>query len=186
MIEATEPDGATAHLPTQRNVRVVNAPSIPPSTASATSSSASSAVKHFRRVATRFDKLARNFLAAVLLARRASLAQALPVHDLSELALRGRRSVSEWPCPSLRPRLLLMDEPFASVDAFTRLKLQAELHAWPTRPTVLFLTDDVSEAILLGDRIIVMSVRRRASGRSSRSRPATATRRVRPRPQDDP
>lgn len=62
---------------------------------------------------------------------------------------------------ALRPRLLLMDEPFASVDAFTRLKLQAELKALlaRSRPTVLFVTHDVSEAILLGDRIIVMSAR---------------------------
>lgn len=62
---------------------------------------------------------------------------------------------------ALRPSLLLMDEPFASVDAFTRLKLQAELKALLARlrPTVVFVTHDVSEAILLGDRIIVMSPR---------------------------
>lgn len=62
---------------------------------------------------------------------------------------------------ALRPSLLLMDEPFASVDAFTRLKLQAELKALlaRSRPTVVFVTHDVSEAILLGDRIVVMSAR---------------------------
>lgn len=62
---------------------------------------------------------------------------------------------------ALRPKLLLMDEPFASVDAFTRLKLQAEFKALLKldRPTVLFVTHDVSEAILLGDIIIVMSAR---------------------------
>jgi ABC-type nitrate/sulfonate/bicarbonate transport system ATPase subunit len=54
-----------------------------------------------------------------------------------------------------------MDEPFASVDAFTRLKLQAEFKALLKldRPTVLFVTHDVSEAILLGDIIVVMSAR---------------------------
>ena len=62
---------------------------------------------------------------------------------------------------ALRPKLLLMDEPFASVDAFTRLKLQAEFKALLKldRPTVLFVTHDVSEAILLGDVIVVMSAR---------------------------
>jgi ABC-type nitrate/sulfonate/bicarbonate transport system ATPase subunit len=62
---------------------------------------------------------------------------------------------------ALRPKLLLMDEPFASVDAFTRLKLQAEFKTLLKldRPTVLFVTHDVSEAILLGDVIVVMSAR---------------------------
>jgi ABC-type nitrate/sulfonate/bicarbonate transport system ATPase subunit len=71
---------------------------------------------------------------------------------------------------ALRPRLLLMDEPFASVDAFTRLKLQQEFKALLKlhRPTVLFVTHDVSEAILLGDVIVVMS-----------QRPASIVRRIR-------
>lgn len=62
---------------------------------------------------------------------------------------------------ALRPKLLLMDEPFASVDAFTRLKLQAEFKSLLKldNPAVLFVTHDVSEAILLGDMIVVMSPR---------------------------
>lgn len=62
---------------------------------------------------------------------------------------------------ALRPKLLLLDEPFASVDAFTRLKLQGELKTLLSldKPTVLFVTHDVSEAILLGNEIVVMSPR---------------------------
>lgn len=62
---------------------------------------------------------------------------------------------------ALRPRLLLLDEPFAAVDAFTRLKLQQELKSLLKRyqPTVMFVTHDVPEAIALGDVIVVMSQR---------------------------
>jgi ABC-type nitrate/sulfonate/bicarbonate transport system ATPase subunit len=62
---------------------------------------------------------------------------------------------------ALRPRLLLLDEPFAAVDAFTRLKLQHELTTLLKRyrPTVMFVTHDVAEAIALGDMIVVMSDR---------------------------
>jgi NitT/TauT family transport system ATP-binding protein len=62
---------------------------------------------------------------------------------------------------ALRPRLLLLDEPFGAVDAFTRLKLQQELMTLLQRyrPTVMFVTHDVSEAIALGDAIVVMSQR---------------------------
>src|SRR6185437_2619178 len=62
---------------------------------------------------------------------------------------------------ALRPRLLLLDEPFAAVDAFTRLKLQQEFKTLLklNRPTVLFVTHDVPEAIALGDVIVVMSQR---------------------------
>jgi len=62
---------------------------------------------------------------------------------------------------ALRPRLLLLDEPFAAVDAFTRLRLQQELVTLLRRysPTVMFVTHDVTEAITLGDTIVVMSER---------------------------
>ena len=62
---------------------------------------------------------------------------------------------------ALKPRLLLLDEPFAAVDAFTRLKLQQEFKALLRlqRPTVMFVTHDVPEAIALGDMIVVMSQR---------------------------
>lgn len=57
------------------------------------------------------------------------------------------------------PSLLLMDEPFASVDCHLRLRLQQELlELWEQdKKTVLFVTHDVNEALLLSDRVIVMS-----------------------------
>jgi NitT/TauT family transport system ATP-binding protein len=57
------------------------------------------------------------------------------------------------------PDVLLMDEPFASVDAQTRMTLQEELtRIWQERRhTVLFITHDVGEAVFLADRVIVLS-----------------------------
>jgi NitT/TauT family transport system ATP-binding protein len=57
------------------------------------------------------------------------------------------------------PRILLMDEPFASVDAQTRRILQAEVsRIWrETGKTVIYVTHDIREALLLGERIAVMS-----------------------------
>lgn len=62
---------------------------------------------------------------------------------------------------ALQPRLLLLDEPFASVDAFTRITLQAELRTMLelVNPTVVLVTHDVSEAITLGDQVVVLSTR---------------------------
>jgi NitT/TauT family transport system ATP-binding protein len=57
------------------------------------------------------------------------------------------------------PDVLLMDEPFASVDAQTRMTLQEELtRIWEERRhTVLFITHDVGEAVFLADRVVVLS-----------------------------
>jgi sulfonate transport system ATP-binding protein len=57
------------------------------------------------------------------------------------------------------PELILLDEPFGALDALTRIKMHVLLHDLCTRyrPAVLFVTHDVDEAILLADRIIVLT-----------------------------
>ena len=57
------------------------------------------------------------------------------------------------------PDVLLMDEPFASVDAQTRMTLQEELtRIWEERrPTVVFITHDVAEAVFLANRVVVLA-----------------------------
>jgi ABC-type nitrate/sulfonate/bicarbonate transport system ATPase subunit len=59
------------------------------------------------------------------------------------------------------PKILLMDEPFAALDAQTRTLMQDELlRVWSReRRTVLFITHNIEEAILLGDRVVVMTAR---------------------------
>ena len=60
---------------------------------------------------------------------------------------------------AMEPDVLLMDEPFAALDALTRRKMQDELlQLWDdTRFTVLFVTHSINEAILIGSRILLLS-----------------------------
>jgi nitrate ABC transporter ATP-binding subunit len=60
---------------------------------------------------------------------------------------------------ALRPRLLLLDEPFSLLDALTRMELQDSLMTlWEeTKKTVIMVTHDVDEALLLADRIAMMT-----------------------------
>src|SRR3954466_6255977 len=60
---------------------------------------------------------------------------------------------------AVEPDILLMDEPFAALDALTRRKMQEELlQLWEdTRFTVLFVTHSIPEAVLIGNRILLMS-----------------------------
>ncbi|MGH8617651.1 MAG: ABC transporter ATP-binding protein [Burkholderiales bacterium] len=60
---------------------------------------------------------------------------------------------------AMEPDVLLMDEPFAALDALTRRKMQEELlQLWEdTRFTVLFVTHSIPEAVLIGNRILLLS-----------------------------
>jgi NitT/TauT family transport system ATP-binding protein len=83
----------------------------------------------------------------------------------------------------LNPEIVLMDEPFAALDALTRRRMHLELlRIWEeTRKTVVFVTHDIAEAITLSDRIAVMSV-----GPGSRLREIIDVDMPRPRGPGDP
>lgn len=81
---------------------------------------------------------------------------------------------------AVNPKILLMDEPFAAVDAQTRRSLQEDLLrlAFETRKTIVFVTHDMDEAVRLGDRVVLMSPR---PGQIRESLPVALPR---PRPPD--
>lgn len=82
---------------------------------------------------------------------------------------------------AVEPHVLLMDEPFAALDAQTRDELQMELQSvWArTGTTVVFVTHNVREAVILGDRVVVMS------GRPGRIKSTVEVALDRPRTPDD-
>jgi NitT/TauT family transport system ATP-binding protein len=98
------------------------------------------------------EKIAREFLA---LAGLSHAAERYP----NELSGGMQQRVGVVRALANEPDVLLMDEPFASVDAQTRMTLQEELtRIWQERrPTVLFITHDVGEAVFLANRVVVLS-----------------------------
>jgi NitT/TauT family transport system ATP-binding protein len=82
---------------------------------------------------------------------------------------------------ALEPDLLLMDEPFAALDAITRRGLQDELLRIreATGKTILFVTHDVEEALYLADRVVVLA------GSPARARLDAPVPHVRPRARED-
>ena len=80
------------------------------------------------------------------------------------------------------PSVLLLDEPFSALDAFTRLSLQEHLlDIWQAeRPTMLFVTHDIDEALMLADRVVVLL------GKPGRVRRDERIELARPRRRGDP
>ncbi|WP_027572476.1 ABC transporter ATP-binding protein [Bradyrhizobium sp. WSM1743] len=103
------------------------------------------------------------------ISRREKVARALERVGLTEKAQAWPRELSGGQAQRVaiaralvpQPEVLLLDEPFSALDAFTRRDLQDHLlDLWAdTRPTLILVTHDVDEAVVLADRVLVMRPR---------------------------
>ncbi|MBI2527233.1 MAG: ABC transporter ATP-binding protein [Candidatus Rokubacteria bacterium] len=109
----------------------------------------------YRSVAA--DERARRVRQAIALAGLQGFEDAFP----ATLSGGMRQRVALMRSLIVNPEILLMDEPFGALDTHTKLTLHAELLAlWEARhQTVVFVTHDLSEAITLADRVVVMTRR---------------------------
>ena len=100
------------------------------------------------------DELAMQYLEKVDLAKFAD-------HYPKELSGGMKQRVAIARAYAAEPEVLLMDEPFGALDAQTRTQLQSELlETWEKdRKTCFFITHDVEEAIILAQKVIIMSAR---------------------------
>ena len=100
------------------------------------------------------DELAMQYLEKVDLAKFAD-------HYPKELSGGMKQRVAIARAYAAEPEVLLMDEPFGALDAQTRTQLQTELlETWEKdRKTCFFITHDVDEAIILAQKVIIMSAR---------------------------
>lgn len=98
--------------------------------------------------------------------RRHRVHQALKRVGLADYALRWPRELSGGQSQRVaiaralvaRPSVILLDEPFSALDAFTRVELQDHLlEIWAdTRPTLVLVTHDIEEAVSLASRVVVL------------------------------